>query len=40
VNARRRVGDVVLWDASVVDDDAARAVLEQFYRLSERGMRP
>lgn len=28
-------GNQVRWDASVVDDDAARAVLEDFYNLSE-----
>jgi hypothetical protein len=26
-------GDEVLWDAAVADDDLARAVLEEFYRL-------
>jgi hypothetical protein len=26
-------GDEILWDAGVVDDDAARAVLDGFYEL-------
>jgi hypothetical protein len=35
-NARiARVGDEVHWDSSVVDDDMARAVLEEFYNLPE-----
>ena len=29
-----REDDAVLWDASVVDDDMARAVLDQFYDLA------
>ena len=28
-------GNQVRWDVAVVDDDAARAVLEDFYNLSE-----
>jgi hypothetical protein len=28
-------GGEVLWDATVVDDDLARAVLDDFYRLPE-----
>ncbi|MBF8189465.1 hypothetical protein ITP53_27770 [Nonomuraea sp. K274] len=32
-------GDQVLWDAAVSDDAAARAVLEQLYRLPETGAR-
>jgi hypothetical protein len=28
-------GDEVWWDASVVDDDGARAILDEFYRLPE-----
>ena len=30
-----RAGDEVHWTSSVVDDDVARAVLEEFYRLPE-----
>jgi len=30
-----RVGDEIVWDGSVVDDDMARAVLEEFYGLPE-----
>ncbi|QFY10728.1 hypothetical protein GBF35_32665 [Nonomuraea phyllanthi] len=30
-------GDEVLWDASVPDDAAARAMLEAFYALPETG---
>jgi len=29
------VGDEVVWEAEVIDDDAARAVLEEFYALVE-----
>jgi hypothetical protein len=29
------VGGEVLWDASVVDDDMARAILEEFHRLPD-----
>jgi hypothetical protein len=28
-------GEEVWWDASVVDDDAARAILDEFYRLPD-----
>jgi hypothetical protein len=28
-------GDEVWWDASVIDDEAARAVLEEFFRLPD-----
>jgi len=28
-------GDEVRWDATVIDDDVARAVLEEFYHLPE-----
>src|SRR5262247_78303 len=30
-----RVGGEVRWDASVVDDDIARAILDEFYALPE-----
>jgi hypothetical protein len=30
-----RVGDEIHWDSWVVDDDVARAVHEEFYRLPE-----
>ncbi|MFC4120788.1 hypothetical protein [Nonomuraea zeae] len=30
-------GEEVIWDAAVIDDDAARAVLEEFYRLPSSG---
>jgi hypothetical protein len=30
-----RVGDEIHWDSSVVDDDMARAVHEEFYNLPE-----
>ena len=30
-----RVGDEVHWDSSVIDDDMARAVLEEFFDLPE-----
>jgi hypothetical protein len=33
--AVERVGDEVWWDASVVDDDAAREVLDAFFRLAD-----
>jgi hypothetical protein len=36
--AIERMGDEVWWDASVVDDDAARAALDAFYELPERGL--
>jgi hypothetical protein len=29
-------GGQVLWDASVVDDDVARAILDEFYDLPDR----
>lgn len=28
-------GDEVVWDAEVIDDDTARAVLDEFYALTE-----
>jgi hypothetical protein len=28
-------GDEVVWDAEVIDNDAARAVLDEFYALVE-----
>ena len=28
-------GDEIHWDACVIDDDTARAILEEFYRLPE-----
>jgi hypothetical protein len=28
-------GDEVIWDAAVIDDDTARAVLDEFYALTE-----
>jgi len=34
-----RVGAEVVWDAAVVDDDAARAVLEEFYALPDTAAR-
>ncbi len=30
-----QVGDEIHWDSSVVDDDMARAVLDEFYNLPE-----
>lgn len=30
------VGDEVHWDAAVIDNDAAREILEEFYELPER----
>jgi hypothetical protein len=29
------VGDEVLWDATVIDDDIARAILDDFYNLPD-----
>jgi hypothetical protein len=31
----QRLGDEVVWDASVVDDDIARAILDEFYALPD-----
>jgi hypothetical protein len=36
--AIERVGDEVQWDASVIDDEAARVVLDAFYDLPVRGL--
>jgi hypothetical protein len=30
------LGEEVRWDATVVDDDAARAILDEFYALPDR----
>jgi hypothetical protein len=35
----RTAGDEVHWYATVVDDDVARAVLEEFYALPDAGAR-
>jgi hypothetical protein len=32
-------GDEVTWDAAVIDDDTARAVLDEFYALTENAAR-
>lgn len=32
-------GDQVVWDAQVIDDDVARAVLDEFYALTENAVR-
>jgi hypothetical protein len=32
-----RMGDELWWDASVLDDDIARQILDEFYRLPDRG---
>ena len=31
----RTAGEEVLWDATVVDDDIARAILDEFYALPD-----